>query len=107
MKSIWYNGLVYTGEDTFQTAFLVEDGIFRAVGSDAEILALADEGTVCKDLKGQFVCPGFNQPRSVRRNPLYPHIHAFLSSIHIVFSHLYHFNCYYLNTFTTIIPLIL
>ena len=60
MKSIWYNGLVYTGEDALQTAFLAEDGIFRAVGSDAEILALADEDTVCKDLKEQFVCPGFN-----------------------------------------------
>ena len=60
MRSIWFNGLVYTGKEALQTAFLAEDGIFRAVGSDAEILALADEGTVCEDLKGQFVCPGFN-----------------------------------------------
>ena len=34
MKAIFYNGLVYTGEETEKQAFLVEDGLFKAVGSD-------------------------------------------------------------------------
>ena len=59
MKSIWYNGRVYTGEEAMPSAFLAEDGVFAAVGSDAEILALADEKTVCTDLEGRFVCPAF------------------------------------------------
>ena len=60
MRSIWYNGLVHAGEEKPLTAFLVEDGMFRAVGSDADILALADKDTVLTDLQGRFACPGFN-----------------------------------------------
>ena len=60
MKHIFYNGQVYTGEEMLQTAFLVEDGLFRAVGKDGEILALADADTVRTNLRGRFVCPGFN-----------------------------------------------
>ena len=60
MRSIYFNGRIYTGGETLQQAFLVEDGLFRAVGSDNEILALADADTVCKDLGGRFVSPGFN-----------------------------------------------
>ena len=40
MKTIFYNGRVYTGEEPEKQAFLVEDGLFRAVGSDREILSL-------------------------------------------------------------------
>ena len=60
MKAIWYNGKVYAGEEALQEAFLVRDGFFQAVGTNEEILALADTETVCTDLKGRFVCPGFN-----------------------------------------------
>jgi len=60
MKQLFYNGRVYTGGEALQQAFLVEDGFFRAVGNDAEILALADAETVCTDLQNRFVCPGFN-----------------------------------------------
>ena len=60
MRSIFYNGKVYTGEKTLQQAFLVENGWIEDVGQDEEILALADEETVCTDLAGCFVCPGFN-----------------------------------------------
>ncbi len=60
MKTVYYNGQVYAGEETLRQAFLVEDGRFAAVGSDAEILALADADTVRTDLAGCFVCPGFN-----------------------------------------------
>ena len=60
MRAIWYNGQVYTGEETLRQAFLVEDGVILAVGSNAVIRALADDDTVCSDLGGRFVCPGFN-----------------------------------------------
>ncbi len=60
MKNVFVNGQVYTGEDTLKQAFLVEDGVISAVGSDEKILALADPGTKRTDLKGRFVCPGFN-----------------------------------------------
>lgn len=59
-RAIFYNGVVYTGEDALQQAFLVEDGHFARVGSDAEILAAADPEAVCTDLQGAFVCAGFN-----------------------------------------------
>ena len=58
MKTIYYNSRIYTGDKTAQ-AFLVEDGVFRAVGTDEEILRTADADTPRVDLKGQFVCPGF------------------------------------------------
>ena len=58
MKTAYYNGQIYTGTLPLQQAFLVENGKFAAVGSDAEILALeADRKT---DLQGKFVCAGFN-----------------------------------------------
>ncbi|MBQ4186761.1 MAG: amidohydrolase [Firmicutes bacterium] len=60
MKEIYYNAKVYTGEDTLCEAFLVENGLFQAVGSDKEMLALADMGTVCRNMKGAFIAPGFN-----------------------------------------------
>ncbi|MBR0160272.1 MAG: amidohydrolase [Oscillospiraceae bacterium] len=60
MKTVYYNGKVYTGEEALQEAFLVEDGRFAAVGSDSEIRSLADVDTAFVDLMGSFVCPGFN-----------------------------------------------
>ena len=58
MKIAYIHGEVYTGSLPLQQAFLVEDGKFAAVGSDEEILALQPDQTV--DLKGRFVCAGFN-----------------------------------------------
>ena len=60
MKEIFFNGKIYTGDEKLQEAFLVEDGCFGAVGTNAEISALADESTPRTDLQGRFVCPGFN-----------------------------------------------
>ena len=60
MKSIYWNAKVYTGEAKLQQAFLIEEGVFAAVGTNEEILALADGDTDVTDLKGCFVCPGFN-----------------------------------------------
>ena len=55
------NGDVYTVDPDAPkvTAFAVEDGRFSAVGSDAEIRALADSGTRVIDAGGNTVTPGF------------------------------------------------
>lgn len=58
MKTIYYNGIVYTGQLPLCSAFAVEDGIFTFVGADADVLALGGDKTV--DLQGRFVCAGFN-----------------------------------------------
>lgn len=60
MKSVYRNARVYTGGEQLQQAFLVEDGVFTAVGTDEEILRLAGRETAVADLQGRFVCPGFN-----------------------------------------------
>ena len=58
MKTAYINGQVYTGALPLCQAFIVENGIFRAAGSNAEILAQEAHNTV--DLEGRFVCAGFN-----------------------------------------------
>ena len=60
MRTVFRNARVYTGAESLGEAFLVEDGRFSAVGSNEQILALADADAVCVDLEGRFVCPGFN-----------------------------------------------
>lgn len=60
MKTAFYNGKVYTGELPLQEAFLVENGCFSRVGSDREILSTLAPGDRETDLKGRFVCAGFN-----------------------------------------------
>lgn len=65
---ILYNGLVYTGEASGRpgaqarpiTAIAVRDGRILAVGSDAEIRALAGKNTRRVDLARRRVLPGFN-----------------------------------------------
>ncbi len=60
VKTAYFNGQVYTGELPLRRAFLVEDGFFLRTGSDGEILGQLSEGDVRVDLRGHFVCPGFN-----------------------------------------------
>ena len=59
MKTIYLNGLVFPGRLPLQQAFAVEDGRFLAVGSNAEMAALASDGDSVISLEGRFVCPGF------------------------------------------------
>ncbi len=81
MKSAYFNGQVYTGITELSQAFLVEDGVFAAVGSNTQILALCDPETERTDLEGRFVCPGFNDShmhlislgQSLRAAPLSAH----------------------------------
>ena len=46
---------IYTGA----TAIAVKDGLIYKVGSDEEIMKLADENTKTIDAQGQFLMPGF------------------------------------------------
>ena len=56
MKTVYYNGRIYTGQLPLQNAFAVEDGVFIFAGQDQD----APEGDVRIDLQGKFVCAGFN-----------------------------------------------
>ncbi len=60
MRTIYTGGQVFAGALPLAEAFIVEDGRFLAVGTDAEILALRQEGDAIVPLEGAFVCPGFN-----------------------------------------------
>ena len=60
MKTIFYNGQVYTGELPLRQAFAVEGGCFLQVGDDAQLLSLACDGDALVDLDGHFVCAGFD-----------------------------------------------
>lgn len=60
MRTIYHNAAVYTGKLPLAQAFLVEDGKFSFVGTNAEALAQLRDGDTSIDLGGAFVCPGFN-----------------------------------------------
>ena len=60
MKTIYTGGCVFTGDGPLQEAFVVDGDRFAAVGTDAEVLALAAPGDAIVPLGGRFVCPGFN-----------------------------------------------
>ena len=60
MKTIFYNGRVYTGQFPLQQAFAVEGNHFLQVGDTEELLGLAGEGDALVNLDNRFVCAGFN-----------------------------------------------
>ena len=60
MKTIYYNGAVYTGALPLAEAFAVEDGRFTFAGTSNDALALKHPGDNLVDLNGSFVCAGFN-----------------------------------------------
>ncbi len=60
MRTIYYNGIVYTGNGSVEEAFPVSDGVFGKVGSTDEILSSAEPEDERIDLAGAFVCAGFN-----------------------------------------------
>ena len=81
MKTIYYNGRVYTGKLPLVQAFAVEGDKFVFAGSDGQALALWNEGDERVDLCGKFVCAGFNDShmhllnygQSLHMAPLYAH----------------------------------
>ncbi|MBR5287126.1 MAG: amidohydrolase [Clostridia bacterium] len=79
MKTVYYNGAVYTGELPLVSAFAVEDGKFIFAGTDAQAAEIDADDRV--DLGGAFVCAGFNDShmhvlnygQSLTVAPLYAH----------------------------------
>lgn len=61
MDTIFYNGKIYTGAGCTMppTALAVKDGLITALGVDSAICSLADESTVCVNLQGKTIYPGF------------------------------------------------
>ena len=59
---VLHDGKVWTGDAStpFATAIAIDDGRITAVGSDADVLALADAGTRRIGLGGRRVVPGIN-----------------------------------------------
>lgn len=60
MKTVYYNGKVYRGGGRFAEAFCVENGVFTNVGTSSGVLENAGPEAQKVDLKGDFVCAGFN-----------------------------------------------
>ena len=60
MKTAYYNAKVYTGTLPLCEAFTVENGRFGMTGSNDEILSSLSDTDLRIDLKGAFVCAGFN-----------------------------------------------
>ena len=59
-KRMYYGGTVLTMEDIlYAQALLVEDGVIRAVGSEAEVRAAAGRDCEMVDLKGHTLMPAF------------------------------------------------
>ena len=59
MKTVYYNGNVYTGEKHV-SAFVVENNEFVYEGNDKEALDMYIDNDIRYDLNGSFVCAGFN-----------------------------------------------
>ncbi len=58
MKTVYYNGRVYTGELPLRQAFAVEDGRFLQVGDDAQLLRLAGEAFTVREALDSFTVRG-------------------------------------------------
>ena len=59
--TVFFNGVVYTGleGDASIEAVAVRNSVIVALGSDQEMLALADEDARTVDLEGNYMFPGF------------------------------------------------
>ncbi len=60
MKTVYFNGQVYTGTLPLVQAFAVEGNEFIGAGTDEEMKALMNDTDEAVDLEGAFVCAGFN-----------------------------------------------
>lgn len=60
MKTIYWNGTVYTGELPLCQAFVAEHGRFIYAGTNEGAMALKASEDAEYDLCGSFVCAGFN-----------------------------------------------
>ena len=62
MKTLYKNGLIFTGSLPLSQAFLVEGDTILRVGGAKLVRELADDPEIAHvDLQGQFVCSGFQE----------------------------------------------
>jgi len=59
-KTIFYNGKIYVEKGTFAEAVYVENGVIKAVGTDAEVKRYSGDGVEEWNLEGRTVIPGLN-----------------------------------------------
>lgn len=76
MKTLYFNGKIYTGQGEFTHALLVDGGMIERIGDDAATHA---GGATAVDLEGKTVLPGFNDS----------HLHLYgvgknLSAVHLL-----------------------
>ena len=84
MRTVYYNGAVYTGHLPLREAFVVEDGRFVYAGASNDALELCGSAGEQVDLNGAFVCAGFNDShmhllnfgQSLTVAPLHQHTHS-------------------------------
>ena len=64
--TILFNGIIYSMEDSLDTAeaILIEKNRIGAIGTNQQILAMADSKTDIIDLEGKAVFPGFLDPHT-------------------------------------------
>ena len=60
MKKILHHGKVYVEKGVFAEAVMIEGGLIAAVGSNEDILSLADGETELLDCGGKTLIPGLN-----------------------------------------------
>lgn len=73
MEQLFYNGVIYCGFDfKVSEAMLVKDDIIVALGKLEELRAMAGVKTLCHDLQGRAVVPGFQDS----------HCHLLASAMH-------------------------
>ena len=60
MRTIYYNGQIYTVTNGIKEALVVENGKFIYVGNNEEALSYKDNSSEVVDLEGKFVTAGFN-----------------------------------------------
>lgn len=97
MKTIYYNGQVYSGHLPLAEAFIVEADRFSFVGSTADTLAQASEEDICIDLENRFVCAGFNDSHmhilsfgnALNMAPLHEHTYSLEDMIRCLKAHTY------------------
>lgn len=64
MSTILVNANIYVERGNFQEAMLIENGIIKAVGTNAEIRAMAPAGCEEIDAEGRTVIPASTIPTS-------------------------------------------
>lgn len=59
-STIIFNGNIYVERENFAQAVYIENGIIKAVGTNEEIMPMAQQDTQMYDAQGRTVVPGFN-----------------------------------------------